>query len=372
VSIAGLYDIKWEGPIPYVPQVNFHLLGMKQFDAWAFPPDSATVSAFTAQFTLFKINVLALAKIPKEVAEGGITLDLRGELKATYHTEKMVIQPAKNAITTDDGAALHNFVGGPYVEVDVYPDGRMAYDGVVHLIPTFYIKVLNGKEYKFPAYDFPVNITSLIGLNLGGKIAFDKVRIHVPLPDILPFEEGAVVDFGDVPVGSGDKFAVELTNVGEAKARAVGEVEPAMASVFKMLSPATLIEPGETEEMTIRFAPSKAGAYETKLTVRSNDPDLPEQTITLRGVAYDPEDPETWPEGGIRDSGSNPGTDGPNKRPEQDMGEDGGCACHIGSAASSTPSRATWLGLLGLAALWTAGRGSAKRRSPSVPSTKRI
>lgn len=359
ISVMG-YDVDWQGPLPYVPQVDFHLLGQKQFDSWAYEPDSVTASAFTAQIQLFRINILGLAGIPDEVAEGGVELDVRGELQATYRTEKMVVDPSVVPITTDSGETLHNFVGGSYVEVDVHPEGRIDYDGIIHLIPAFYVEVL-GKDFSIPFYDYPLNITDLLDIDLASKIVFDKVRIHVPLPDIPAFEQPAVVDFGKVAVGSGEKLALAIPNMGEAKARAVGEVDPSMANVFKMLSPATMIDPGLSEEMVIRFTPKKLGKYEATLTVRSNDPDLPEQTVVLKGEALDPSDPDL-PE---KDGGDPSDPDGGGQGPSLDgSGDDGGCGCRT---AGSKGSAAHWVGLLGLAAL-----GLARRRNRAVSTSERV
>ncbi|MCL2823706.1 MAG: DUF1573 domain-containing protein [Polyangiaceae bacterium] len=363
IKIAGIPAIDWEGPIPYIPQVDFHLLGLKEFDAWVYPPESVSVSAFAPQFKLFEFNILDLVGVPSTIAKGGVALDIRAELKATYRTEKMVIVPSQAPISTDEGETGLEFKGGSYVEVDVYPDGKMTYDGIVHLIPTIFVDIAGGLgHFEIPIYDFPINITSLLNLNLAGQIPFDKIRVHVPLPDILPFQENAVVDFGTVLVGSGDKTSIELTNVGEAKARAVGEVEPSMAKVFKMLSPATIIDPGESGEMAVRFTPTKPGKYETKLTVRSNDPDLPEQTITLKGRAVYEDDPDYEPPDG--EEKPNPGIEADS--PAQD-----GCSCRtIGGTGSAQSAQAEysgywahWIGLFGVVGLGLGmrGRGFGRR-----------
>jgi MYXO-CTERM domain-containing protein len=358
ISVLG-YDVKWQGPLPYVPQVDFHLLGMQQFDSWAYKPDDVTASAFTATVRLFKINILSLAGIPEEVAEGGVELDIRGELQATYHTEKMVIDPSVVPITTNNGETLHNFVGGPYVEIDVHPEGQIKYAGIIHLIPAFYVEVL-GKNFKIPFYDYPLNITELLDIDLARQVVFDKVRIHVPLPDIPPFEQPAIVDFGKVEVGSGEKLSIAIPNEGEAKARAVGEVETSMVNVFKMLTASAMIEPGQSEELAIRFTPKKVGKFEADLIIRSNDPDLPEQKVLLRGEAVDPDDPELVGKDAGKEAGES--EDGPGST--YDGGEDGGCGCR---SVGSSHAAGHWVGLLGLAAL-----GLARRRNRTVSTSKRV
>lgn len=361
IEILGV-GINWQGPIPYVPQVDFHLLGMEQFDPWAFQPNPVSVSAYSPTVRLFKVNVLGLAGIPDEIAEGGVELDLKGELQATYYTERMLVEPSVAPITTENGETLHNFLGGPYVELDVHPEGHIKYDGIIHLIPAFYIEVL-GQDFQIPFYDWELNLTDLLDLDLASQIVFDTVRVHVPLPDIPKFEDPAVVDFGDVEVGSGKKLALTIPNDGEATARAVGEVEAGMTSTFKMLSASAMIEPGESEEMEMRFLPKEQGKFEATLTIRSNDPDLPEQTVLLRGNAKHPDDP-VYPG---EDSGTNPnppedgGTDLPGSSYDA-AGDDGGCGCRTSAGGSSAP---IWLGLLGLA-----GAGLVRRRNRSAREQK--
>ncbi len=43
------------------------------------------------------------------------------------------------------------------------------------------------------------------------------------------------------------------------------------------------IEPGDTSEITVRFTPEEAGLHEGTLTIRSNDPDEEELSVTLQG-----------------------------------------------------------------------------------------
>jgi len=355
IEILGV-DIDWEGPLPYVPQIDFHLLAKKQFDAWAFQPNPVSASAFTPAAELFEINILSLAGIPSEIAKGGVALDIKGELQATYHTEKMVIDPSVVPITTENGETLHDFLGGPYVEIDVHPEGHIEYDGIIHLLPSFFVEVV-GQDFKMPLYDYELDITDLLDMDLASEIVFDTIRVHVPLPDIPQFEQPAVVDFGEVMIGSGEKLAVVIPNDGEAKARAVAEIEAGMEGSFKMLSGTQTIDPGESEEMVIRFTPQESGKYEAEMTLKTNDPDLPEQTLLLRGEAVDPEAPD-YPneDGGTPPSGSDGGDEEPLASSYDDAGQDGGCGCRTaGGRDSPEPVWAAWLGLTAL--------GLARRRS---------
>jgi MYXO-CTERM domain-containing protein len=133
-----------------------------------------------------------------------------------------------------------------------------------------------------------------------------------------------------------------------------------MVNVFKMLTASAMIEPGQSEELAIRFTPKKVGKFEADLIIRSNDPDLPEQKVLLRGEAVDPDDPELVGKDAGKEAGES--EDGPGST--YDGGEDGGCGCR---SVGSSHAAGHWVGLLGLAAL-----GLARRRNRTVSTSKRV
>jgi MYXO-CTERM domain-containing protein len=318
VSVLGI-PVKWTGDIPYVPQVDFHIKGAKSFDSWAFAPDTVTASAFTAPLRLFEVNLLGLAGIPSQISKGGVALDVKGELAATYETLRIQIELAADGeapILSQDGTTTRAFPGGPFVEYDVWPEGKVDYTGTLHLIPTFFAEIL-GKDFSIPLYDYPVSI------DLGAQdFIFDPVRVHVPLPDLL--EVQPVLDFGQVTVGDGKKLSITLANVGEAKARATGFIDGQMADTFKLLTPQVFIASMDTNEANVRFQPPAAGSFETKLTLVTNDPDLRFQTVTLRGVGVPQGDP------------SYPGAGGGSGGPDAQSGDSGGCGCRLAGEQHSS------------------------------------
>ncbi len=183
-NVAGI-PIKWSGDIPYVPQIDFHMKGATLFTPWAFAPNGAKASAFTKSFTLFDVNLLGLAGVPSQISKGGVSLDVKGELSATYTTDRIQIDPAGTnelPVQSASGTAYRAFPGGAFVEYDVWPEGTVHYDGTLHLIPAFFIEVL-GKKFSIPITDFPLSMP------IGDQaFVFDPVRVHVPLPDIEELE----------------------------------------------------------------------------------------------------------------------------------------------------------------------------------------
>jgi MYXO-CTERM domain-containing protein len=322
-------------------------------------------SAFTQSVELFEINLLSLVGLPSEIASGGIKLKVKGELRATYWTEQInltAVKPKEQVlpiapIKQENGSSQHGYKEGAYVEYDVNPDGMVHYDGVIHLIPVFYVSVL-GQDFDMPVYDYPITIP------IGDQdFNFDKIRVHVPLPDVPPLAQ-KVYDFGKVDMGSSKKMNISVANIGEAKARAVPEVEKSMATVFKVLTNSVTMDPNKSEDIQIRFAPKKMGPFSTTLTLASNDPDSPLQHVELKGEAVEPGTapvtPDTEDGGGqqplVDGGGFQPDDGGPGFYNEQ---QDSGCGCVV-AGASDSKNLAMWTGL-GLVAAAAVARKRRKR-----------
>lgn len=324
VSVLGI-PVHWEDDLPFVPQVDFHLMGATDFQSWGFAPNGPTVSGKTDKIRVLEVNLLDLAGIPSQIAKGGVALDVQGELSATYETERIRIELAGAAdadITTEDGMVNRAFLGGAFVEYDVWPEGHVDYSGTLHLIPTFFVEVL-GKDFDLGLFDFP--ITFDIGTE---DFVFDPVRVHVPLPDLEQVDP--VLDFGSVSVGESKTLSVPLSNIGEAKARATGFVEGKTTKAFSLSAAETTIASMDSGKVSVAFKPTNSGKAETVLTLVTNDPDNRFQTVTLRGNGVD---------------GPVPKSDDTKPAPQAE--DDGGCGCQ----APRTSPRAAGLALFALVAL---------------------
>jgi MYXO-CTERM domain-containing protein len=314
VSVIGV-PVKWETDLPFIPQVDFHLKGSTEFQSWAFAPNGATASGTTDQIRIVEVNLLDLAGVPSAIAKGGVAVDIQGELSATYETERIRIELAADGetdIMSEDGQVSREFVGGPFVEYDVWPEGHVDYTGTLHLIPTIFVEVL-GQDFDLDLFDFPVNI------DLGTTdFVFDPVRVHVPLPDLEAVDP--VLDFGSVAVGQTKSMNVSLSNVGEAKARATGFIDTAKTTEFTLGTAEAIIASGGMGDVSVTFQPKTAGKVEAQLTLVTNDPDTRFQMVTLRANATG---------GGVP-----PKTDG--TKPSPEAGDDGGCGCRAAGAPVSS------------------------------------
>ncbi len=321
ITVAGQnYD--WTGPVPYIPQFDFQVDGQKAFDTWAFEPGT-TLSSKTMPVRIIEVGVGDIVGGSIPGIDGGIAVDMAMELAATYTTQRIVIETADGKpvaggeITKQDGETSTKYLNGPAVDLDVHPEGTVDYDGVLHLIPAFWVELL-GKQWNIPIADipiaFPITQTDWV---------FDKQRVHVPLPDVvLSVDE---IDFGDVQVGQKGLVNFGVWNAGEARAKVT--FVSSNADLFPAWDPAADVESGVTFDSAVRFMPTKNGPFEATLFVASNDPSDPVQKIVLKGVGFG--GPET---------------------PPATVEQDSGCACRISNSTSGQSSDHAML-FLGLGAV---------------------
>ena len=291
ISVLGK-DYAWEGNLPYVPQFDLQVKADEVFDAWGYDP-GVTVSGKTAPQQIAKVSVGDIVGGSIPGLDGGFELDVAVELSATYVTDRVVVATTDGkevlggSFKSDDGESSTPYLDGPSLELDIHPEGRVRYDGVVHLIPAFYVSLL-GYDWNIPIVDipigFPITETDWV---------FDKQRVHYPLPDLaLDVSE---LDFGEVTVGTSKSLSYQLWNAGEAIAAATMlSSEP---EVFPLFQASAAVDPGLTTQATVSFVPEKEGPFTGQITVLSNDPSTPAQIILLKGNATSaPVPPEPEPE----------------------------------------------------------------------------
>lgn len=314
IEIAGK-TYSWTGDLPYIPQFDFQVQADGTFDAWGYPP-GVSISAKTEQQKLAKIGLGDIIGGSIPGLDGGFELDVAMELQATYVTERVVIETTDGEpvsggpITSDKGESAAKYLGGPSIELDVRPEGTVDYDGVLHLIPAFYVELL-GKSFSIPIADipvaFPITKTDAI---------FDAQRAHIPLPDlVLPEEE---IDFGEVEVGQKNLEGYGIFNAGEADLHvSIVSSDPEAFEVFDAI---LAVDPSATADSAIRFVPKKNGEVKATIYIASNDPSDPVQELHVRGVGY----------GGLEEAEPTAPVDA-----EQPTG----CACRAAGEPGPAPAR---------------------------------
>lgn len=336
ISVLG-QNFSWTGPIPYVPQVDFQVDADELFDTWAYAPGhSASGTSAVQKLAKVSIGDIIGSSIPG--IDGGFELDAQVELTATYITDRIVVRTLDGlevpggALVAAEGETNTPALGGPFIELDVHPEGHVDYDGTVHLIPAFYVSLL-GQNWNIPVADIPIPFST------AQDWVFEPVRVHVPLPDIaVPTTE---IDFGEVAVGDELLRAFDLQNAGEADVYAAYLVSDPEA--FGFVEGGVVIAPAEEATGLVRFAPTRGGPFEAFVTVASNDPDSPHVAFLVHGVGVPLESSAT-------------------PVPEPSIGEDGTCGCRVPGASEPSSARGAFA-LVGLA-LASAACRRARRRSP--------
>ena len=343
ITVLG-QTFSWTGDLPYVPQVDFQVEESGDFDAWGFAPGYSLTGTSLPQ-TVADIGLGAIIGASIPGIDGGFQLDVALELTSTWVAERIVIttpdgQPVEGgAITSEDGTSNASYLGGPGVELDVHPEGRVDYQGTLHLVPTMFVEIL-GQKITMPVADIPAPLPPT-----SQPVTMAAHRVRFPLPDLDVEVER--IDFGDVVVGDDALRTFAAANIGEALVAATLQSSD---EVFEVGDDALELEPEDEASVAVVFSPAALGEVTATLEIASNDPDQPARLIELvgNGVAAQ-EEPVDEPDPLEPPRGFSPTAKG------------GGCGCRQAGAAPD--------GHGALLALVLAAAGAlSRRRRPRTPT----
>jgi hypothetical protein len=124
--------------------------------------------------------------------------------------------------------------------------------------------------------------------NFGNSDPSNTVGVTTPNPPPPPNPVINVtpntIDFGTVNVSQSSTRTVTITNAGGAPLviTAIGDPTGPFTITNKPALPVT-IQPGQSIQLSVRFAPTAATVFLNSLTITSNDPGQPVATVTLIG-----------------------------------------------------------------------------------------
>lgn len=284
VTVLG-QTFSWTGDLPYVPQVDFQVEEQGDFDAWGFAPGYA-VTGTTQPQTVADIGLGAIIGASIPGIDGGFQLDVALELTSTWVAERIVVTTPDGTpvdggpITAEDGTSNASYLGGPGVELDVHPEGRVDYQGTLHLVPTMFVEIL-GQKITMPLVDIPAPLPPT-----SQPVTMSAHRVRFPLPDLdVPVER---IDFGQVVVGDEALRTFGAANLGEALVAATLDVSD---EAFGVEENTLELEPEEDAAVAVVFAPSTLGEILAILEISSNDPDQPTRIVELVGEGIAAEEP---------------------------------------------------------------------------------
>ena len=172
-------------------------------------------------------------------------------------------------------------------------------------------------------------------------VSFENTEIHVPLPNVKV--SSASVNMGTLKAGQVSKQTVTIDSTGEMGGRLKFESSDPR---FAVPVGEVLVGSKSKHALEVVFAPTNDGPASATITVRSNDPDSPEQTfrVAANGASLHPAG-----EGDDERGGGKSKRTGGVKELEPPPSEEG-CACATVGAGSFSAYAALAIGL-GLAAI---------------------
>lgn len=358
-----------------VPDVNggfdYTAMGSCVFDPWAWTPISCPISGAPQNlFTLPLSQLTGLAGLDTgKYIEVSVGLEAGTDTTFTWQTKQLLVDNGSMPITGTNYSTDIPYDGSATVQVNVWGVGDVGYNGTTDLKPDIEVDSVAGFKFSPPLKFAIGTLASVPFMGTIPNIALKKTLISIPLPVInLDAKE---MNFGDVPVGTSISKKLTIHNDGKLMLTTQLATTPT-GGVFKPSMTMANITDGSMLDVSVAFAPTKAGAATGTLTVNSNDPDNPTYTIVLKGNGT--EEPGAAGSGGSGGTGGAPPVAGSGGsggmiaaagkggmggsagslaavdpgNPE--VGSTGGCGCRTAGEENGAPLGLAGLGL-GLAVL---------------------
>lgn len=320
------YDVKASGTVP----------------SWGFDPGQVkTPAPALSQSTIFSLPFDDLGVDPGTV-EGTLAIQAATSPTFTFKAKEVSFGPASAGAK---GAAARVIASdADFLDVSATIRGEISYAGSLDVKPNVVVDSVAGYP-TFGLTKFSFNTVSKAYTGAPVAVSSNTVNLHIPLPNVkVPT---APVSLGDVKSGGSASKTISIQNTGELEA--VYTVTSSDAS-FKVPGGELKIAPKGKADLVVSYA-SNGGAASSTITVKSNDPDSPEQTFKIGANGADISSGEDDEDGA--------------RSKERVVGGIDSTVVDSGCSVSPTGSRTTTPGF-GLAALGLAVaavvRGARRRR----------
>ena len=260
---------------------------------WGFQAGAVNVPAPSLdQSTLFALPFSDLG-VDSGIAEGTLSIQAAAKPIFTYVTKNVRLD--SGTITTADGSAKLVVGDDDFLDLNASVDGELSLGGSIDIRPVVKVDTVDGyPTFGLVKYSFTAVTKSIAG-GAPMPVSFGQAQIHIPLPNLkVP---SATVVMGSVKAGEQSEQVVTIDSTGELGGKLTFE-----SSDPQFIVPAGEVRVGSKSQLAMKvvFKPSSEAAASATITVRSNDPDSPEQTfrVVANGAPVDPQ-------------GDNGSTDGP-------------------------------------------------------------
>lgn len=314
---------------------NYDATGSMPIEPWGFAGANLSVKAPSLdQSTIFSIPFSQLG-VSSDIVTG--TLSIQAAASPTFKYVTKDVRLDAGSITAADGSAKIAVGDADFLDVSAMVSGQLTLAGNLDVRPVIKVDTVSG----YPTFGLVKYSFSAVSKPLGGEpmpVSFDNTDIHIPLPNVkVP---SASVNLGAVKAGQQAEQTIVIESTGEMDGRLKFESSDPQ---FTVPAGDVRVASKSQHQLKVVFKPTGDGAASATITVRSNDPDSPEQTFRVgaNGASLDPdsadgEDGSSKRAGGVKDL--------------EDPPSDEGCACATVGAGSFNAYAALALGL-GLAAI---------------------
>jgi len=350
---TGEFNVDASLLINYIPgaQFNYYATGSAKFPPWGFDlVENKVKGTDLANSQLFSVTFEQLGKLVgtgnfNDYVQGQFSFNATTDSTFTYQTTKVVVTGADAPIGYQEGTAQYPINDGDAVDLLAHAEGVIRYTGKIDLKFVIGITSIAGMGVTL---NFPVDVYSYPYDSGAVQVSFPAQQVHIRIPNV--FVPSTVLDFGTVQTGSkSSEKTIEIENSGELGAILQFSSDSNQFSVSSQS--ATMGPDGDKYVLKVTFKPTKSGVQNGTITVKSNDPDSPVQTVQVRGIGEgqdlpDPEDGGTGGSGGGQNEGGAAET-------VYDPGSsnDGGCGCTTAPVAYGNAIAGLALAGLGLAML---------------------
>jgi hypothetical protein len=300
-----------------------------------------------SQSTIFSIDFADMG-ISSGIAEGTLSIQAAAKPVFTYKTKSVRID--SGSVDAADGTAKILVDDADAVDLTAYVSGEVALSGSLDVKPVVVVDSVDG----YPTFGLTKFSFSAVTKDIGGSaptpVTFDRADVHIPLPNVkVPSQP---LDMGSADAGGKSERHVTITSTGEMAGLVTVE---SSNPDFVVPTGKIQIASKSTYDLKIVFQPSSGGPASADITVRSNDPDSPEQVfhVAANGAALDPGDPDG-------DATEDDGDDGEGAIDAPESMDSSGCSAAPAGRASAPGLGALGVGL-GLAVLVRRRRRAAAR-----------
>jgi hypothetical protein len=316
---VDVFDIEWEGPIPFIPTLDYGFFDEKTFDPFLLagnPERPVYLMGDTGRYELLSLNILDFIGIPEDIASLELSIEMSGQLNSFFGGMRIETSDHNRAIYEEGQKLRVNPPGEPQYEVDATYYGMVSHELILFFYLTARIELIGGLfDWEFDLLTVPVEV-----FENTETWQFNTESLVFYLPDIevadTEYNTLTEIRFPPTQVGFPRTMHFLVINMGyEDLEGTVTTSEP-----FLVRPEDFTLAPGDEAEFNILFSPEGAGDIYGVVRIESNDPDEGDIDIPIfaTGTFHEVED--------IPDSDAAPEGDG---TPWINYGYQDSCGCTL-------------------------------------------